>query len=466
MPRWVLPLLFALLLPSAFAAEAPQAASARVARVVVIPVREQIGRPILYILRRGLKEAVEEKADVVVLDLKTPGGALDVTLEIMEALEKFPGKKIAFVDNEAMSAGAFIAAVTDEIWFAPDGIIGAAAPVTSTGQDVDKTMKLKLTSYLKARMRAISEGHGFRGQVISAMIDEESELKLDGTTLKEKGELLSLTAKEASQTYGKPAQPLLASGIARDIDDLLAQKFGRTAYTTKALRITWSEDVAVFLNGLSPILVGLGLLALFIEFKTPGFGFFGIAGIALLAVVFLGNFVAGFSGHEPLLAFAVGLVLLAAEVFFFPGVMVLALGGLVLMFGSLVWSMIDLWPNQPLSLSSDLLLQPLLNVGLGVLVAVVLAALLVRFLPRGWWWNRLVLESAVSANSQENVHAELRATDIVGRRGKAVTSLRPAGQVEIDGRRYEARVEVGAIDVGEAVVVTRRTDFALMVERA
>ena len=80
--------------PVAVAAEkaAPPAATLTAAptRVMVIPVREEIATPILYIIRRGLKEAIEQKADVVVLDMKTPGGALDVTFEIMEALGRFP----------------------------------------------------------------------------------------------------------------------------------------------------------------------------------------------------------------------------------------------------------------------------------------------------------------------------------------------------------------------------------------
>src|SRR3954466_4081628 len=118
-------------------------------RIYVIPVREQIGSPILYIVRRGLKEAERAGAEAVILDMKTPGGALDTTLEIMEAIAKFPGKTITYVNNEAMSAGAFISATTDEIWFAPSGIIGAAAPVSSGGQDVEATMKQKIISYLK-----------------------------------------------------------------------------------------------------------------------------------------------------------------------------------------------------------------------------------------------------------------------------------------------------------------------------
>src|SRR5665213_1955264 len=80
--------------------------------VVVIPVRDEISQPELYILRRGLKEAITDHADAVVLDLKTPGGAIDVTLDMMEALEKFPGLTIAYVDDEAMSAGSFLSATT------------------------------------------------------------------------------------------------------------------------------------------------------------------------------------------------------------------------------------------------------------------------------------------------------------------------------------------------------------------
>ena len=204
------------------------ATPARKMVIYVIPVREEINRPTFYILRRGLKEAIEQKADVVLLDMNTPGGALDVTFDIMEALDKFPGQKITYVNKEAMSAGAFISAVTDEIYFVPTGVIGAAAPVLSTGGDVDKTMKQKIVSYLRARMRASSEGKGYRGQVISAMIDEDFELKIGEKVLKPKGELLSLTATEAMEKYGEPPQALLGAGKAADIETLLKDKYGVT----------------------------------------------------------------------------------------------------------------------------------------------------------------------------------------------------------------------------------------------
>src|SRR5690606_34872777 len=223
----------------------------------------------------------------------------------------FPGVTITYVNNEAMSAGAFISATTDEIWFAPSGIIGAAAPGSMGGQDVEATMRQKVVSYLKARIRSTSEGKQYRGEVISAMIDADYQLKIDDEIIKDKGELLSLTASEAARRYGEPPRPLLSAGTAADVGDLIAQRFGPGERTVTTLEVHWSESLAVWLNAISFILMGVGLLAIYIEFKTPGFGIFGIVGIVCLAIVFLSSYVAGLSGHEPMLVFGLGLVLLA-----------------------------------------------------------------------------------------------------------------------------------------------------------
>jgi membrane-bound serine protease (ClpP class) len=452
--------------PPSPAAAAP---AAKPVLVYVIPVRDEINQPTLYILRRGLKEAIEQKADVVVLDMNTPGGALDATFEIMEDLGKFPGQTITFVNKEAMSAGAFISASTGEIYFVPTGVIGAAAPVLSSGGDVDKTMKQKIVSYLRARMRANSEGKGYRGQVVSAMIDEDFELKIGDKVLKPKGELLSLTATEALEKYGEPPQALLGAGKAVDIKALLTGKYGADGYTLRQFTVTWSERAAQYLNALAPILMGLGLLGIFIEFKAPSHGIFAAIGVSLLLVVFLGHYVAGLSGHEPVLLFSLGLVLLAVEIFFFPGMALPALLGVACMLVSLVWAMADFWPNEPVSFSGAVLLRPLTNLGLGLLLSIVAGIVLLRYLPKGWMWDKMIVGSAIGGAAQIAGVAPEAAGEVaglVGQRGLAVTVLRPSGQVEIGGRRYEATVEVGAVDAGDTVIVRGRTDFALIVQKA
>jgi membrane-bound serine protease (ClpP class) len=446
---------------------APGPVAAKKIVVYVIPIQDEINAPTLYILRRGLKEA-DEQGDVVVLDLNTPGGALGPTFDMMEAMGKFHGETVAYVDKEAMSAGAFISATAGEIWFAPDAVIGAAAPVSAEGKDIDATMKLKIVSYLKARVRALSEGKAHRGEVISAMIDADYELKIGDQVIKPKGELLSLTASEANKSYGEPPSPLLGAGIAKDLDALLTKKYGAGNYVLRRFEVTWSERLAQYLTKFSPILLGLGLLALFVEFKAPSHGMFAGAGVALLLVVFFGHYVAGFSGHEPVLLFSLGLVLLAVEVFLFPGVVLPALLGLLLILFSLVWAMADFWPKEPISFSGDILVRPLTNLGVGLCLSVLFGALLLRYLPKGWMWDKMVVGAAIGGATQVAGLGPGQAqalAGLIGQRGVAVTVLRPSGQVEIAGQRYEATVEVGAIDAGDAVVVRGKSDFALVVQK-
>jgi membrane-bound serine protease (ClpP class) len=448
---------------------APPAAPKSTAKVVVIPIRAQIAKPELFILRRGLKDAIENKVDTIVLDMETPGGELDVTFEILKALEKFPGKTVTYVNREAISAGALIAAGTDEIHFAPEGVIGAAAPVLATGAEIDETMRSKIVSYLKARVRSISEGKGYRGEVVSAMIDMDSEFKIGDTVIKKKGELLSLTAQEAMKTYGDPPLPLLGAGISKDINALLDQLHGPGNYSVVRLEITWSEKLAQHLTSLTPILLGLGLLALFIEFKTPGFGVFGISGGILLGIVFFGHHVAGLSGHEPVLLFLLGVSLVTIEIFLFPGTMIAALTGVMMILASLVWMMLDLWPGEPVTFSGEVLLRPLLNVLTGTALAIVAFLVLLRFLPKGGPWGGMVLESAVGGEPKAVMALggngpSNSAENLLGQTGKAATALFPSGQVEISGKRYEAKLAMGFAEAGTPVKVAGVSEFGLIVE--
>ncbi|MCF7676105.1 MAG: hypothetical protein K9N23_22985 [Akkermansiaceae bacterium] len=449
----------------------PPAATGPRAKVVIIPIREAIDKPMLYVLRRGLKEAIQRHADTVVLDMDTLGGRIDVTYDMLEALAKFPGRTVTYVNDKAISAGSLISAGTDDIYLAPSGLIGAAAPVGGDGKDIDPTMKAKTVSFLKARVRSVSDGKGYRGQVISAMIDIDYELKIGETIINPKGELLTLTAQEAVKTYGEPPLPLLGAGIAGNLTEVLDSIHGAGGYEVTRLEANWSEHLAIYITNLAPLLMALGLLLLFIEFKTPGFGVFGISGGVLLAVVFLGHYAAGLSGHEPAIFFVIGMVLLLVDVFFLPGTVVMAVIGLVLMLGSLVWSMADLWPNEPLTLSGDVFLQPLIKVLAGVVIAVVAFLVLLKFLPHGGPWSRMVLQTAISGEPvagqpvvTTGPRESGRTGTLIGLEAVTVTPLFPSGQVELAGRRYEARMGMGFAEAGTRVKVTEVSEFGLIVE--
>jgi membrane-bound serine protease (ClpP class) len=438
------------------------------AKVIVIPIREQIAKPELYILRRGLKQAIDSGIDTIILDMKTPGGSVAVTLEMMEALDRFEGRKITFVNDEAMSAGAIIAAVTDEIHFTPQAVIGAAEMILGSGQDVGEGLKRKYNSYLGAKIRAFTEEKPLRAQVIRAMMDPDYEFQIGEETIKPEGELLSLTAKEAIRQYGDPPQPLLGAGISPTLDELIESRFGPGMEIVR-LEITWSEKLAQYITALTPLLMAAGLVLIFIEFKTPGFGIFGILGGLLMGTVFFGHHAAGLSGHEPALFFVLGVALVAVELFLLPGTFFFAITGGALMLGSLVWSMADLWPEEPLQWSGDVFLMPLVNVFAGVILAFLLMIALLRFLPRGGFWSHMVLDAAIASTAQGptpqlGAEALQDSASLIGRHGLAITALFPAGQVEIDGRRYEASLAVGSAHPGTAIRCTGVGEFGIQVE--
>lgn len=442
--------------------------------IYVIPITGAISTPNLYILRRGLKEAIANDVDMVILDMDTPGGRVDLTLEMMEMLNRFEGITATYVNDDAISAGSFIAAATQEIYFAPQGKMGASAVIQGTGEDVGETAKQKINSYLRANIRAMTEQYPYRSEVIRAMLDSEFEFKIGDEMIKPAGELLTLTASEAIKEYGDPPEKLLGAGIYDSMEALLADRFGADNYVIKDFEITYSEELAKWMNAIAPLLMGLGILLLFIEFKTPGFGIFGIGGIIMLGIFFISHHIAGLAGNEPIFFFVLGVLLVILELFVLPGMFVFALSGIALMLGSLLWTMVDYWPAGSegedgfggFNITPEMLTEPLMEFVLGIVIAIAGALVVARFLKGSWIERQLVLEVTSGGNSQVIREAREAKLPKPGSQGVAVTSLHPIGSVEIESVRYDARCDIGTIDRGEIIKVVNSSDFDLIVEKS
>ena len=441
-----------------------------------IPIRDQIGPPILDILRRGLKNAMNINADVVILDMNTPGGELGVTIEIMQeiidAFDRFEGPIITYVNKEAISAGAYIAIATNEIAFAPFAQIGAAEAVSGGGANIDSSMKRKINSYLKAKIRSYTKDYRYRARVMAAMmdanetllIDGEPILAADGTVIQKKGELLTLTAEEAVKSYGNPPQPLLGSGIYKTVEGLLDEKCGKGNYILTKMDINWAEEVGLWLNSIGPIIIGIGLLGLFIEFKTPGFGIFGIGGIIFVLIFFGSKYVSGLAGYEEVLFFLLGVSFVALELFLFPGLILPGLIGFTMIIGSILWAMIDVWPNTEFNWSIEIFKNPIKELALALLTSTGLILILTRILPKTTIWNGLVLSSSVG-NLDSSTGIDVNEKLKVGEEGKSISELFPIGQVLINGVRYEARSNLGKIPKGTSIKVIRVDDYELIVDK-
>lgn len=439
----------------------------------VIPVRDQIGSPILDILRRGMKQAISTEVDLVILDMDTPGGELGVTLEIMQeildSVASWEGKIMTYVNKEAISAGAYIAIATQEIAFAPFSQIGAAEAVSGGGRQIDPSMKRKINSYLKAKIRNFAGPYKYRSKVMAAMMDANVSLIIegeplraaDGSLIKNPGELLTLTGEEAVKVYGNPPQPLLGTGVFETLEEILDQRWGKQNYQIIRMEINWAEDIGLWLNGVAPLLLSVGLVLLFIEFKTPGFGIFGILGIGFILVFFGSKYVAGLAGQEELLLFLLGLCLVLLEIFIAPGLFLPAVLGLTLMFGSLIWAMADLWPGQEIDWSIHFFRLPLLELAQSLGLAFVLGYLAIKIIGKTPMGKSMILETTVGDTNTNDFILE---TDI-DQTGIALTELYPVGKIEINGKMYEARSSFGKIEKGERVKVLKNSGFELLVEK-
>ncbi len=227
------------------------------------------------------------------------------------------------------------------------------------------------------------------------------------------------------------------------------------------MKVNWAEEMGLWLNGIAPLLLSVGLVLLFIEFKTPGFGIFGGLGIGFILVFFASKHVAGLAGQEELLLFLVGFCLVLVEVFLAPGLFLPALLGLALMFGSLIWAMVDIWPGQEIQWSIALFEAPLVEFAKSLGLAFVLGYLVVKIIGKTPMGRSMILEKSVGGDVSEKASQEVE----IGSIAICTTELYPSGKVEQDGTVFDARSLSGKIEKGERVRVVKQTAFELVVER-
>ena len=400
-------------------------------KVYVIPIREDIMPALTYLVRRGVKEAMEAKADTLVLDMDTNGGRIDTTRDIISIIEKFSGRTITYVNRTAFSAGAFIAVSTQEIYMAPQSVIGAAAPIMlAPGGDVQSmpdTVERKMTSAVRAMVRTSAEKNHHNIEVVEAMIDKTRELKIDGEVLNEKGQILTLTNLQAEKNYGNPPKPLLSLGTFDSLDSLL-NHIGLAGAQRVEVKPTGAEKIGTFLEKISPLLLIIGIIGIYIEFKTPGFGLPGIVGITAFTIYFLGGYIAGLSGIEWLALFVLGLALLFLELLVFPGTLALGITGAGLMVISLVMALVDKYPGMPTIPTLPQLQFPLQTLAIAAVGSAVAVLALARVLPETPIFRRLV--STTASGQASTAAAEIARTSRVGQVGVAISQLRPGGKAQ------------------------------------
>ena len=431
---WVWPVLFLTLLFGIL----PARAQTDTPLVMVLTVDEAVAPPMVEYLKRGLSRAEQQGAELVILQLNTPGGSIDAMNEVIQMIRNSRVPVVVYVAPSgamAGSAGTVVVLAGHAAAMAPDTTIGAASPVGAQGEDLGETMQAKVKNILKATVRSLAEGRGSRAV-------ELAEQTIDNAA--------AASAEEAAAAG-------MVDFIAVDIPDLLRQLDGfkvetktgeQTLETTDARVETVPESfierlLAVLTNpAIVFLLITIGVQAILIEISSPGGWVAGFIGVVCLSLAAYGL------GVLPVNWFGVVFLILAFVLFILDikapthgaltaaGTVSLIVGALV-MFNS---------PNVP---SFQRVPVPLIigaSVSTGIMFFVIML---------------------IGVRAQKRP-VSMGAESLVGRVGIVRTGLAPRGQVQLGGELWTAELLDGeeALSPDAKVEVVGVDGLRLLVRKA
>jgi membrane-bound serine protease (ClpP class) len=459
--------------------------------VVFIPLTGMVGEGMRYSLERRLREVERLRPALIVFEFDTYGGDLFVAFDLSKRLFLLRGSRtVAYVAAKAISAGALLAVACDEIVMHTGSTLGDCQIVSGQGEAVRRE---KFDTVLRAWFRAFCEGK-FPIALAVKMVDEDIEVyecrTRDGraeyltgfefenmppeqharyvSTRKLFGAktLLTMTDTEA-KAYG------FSRATVNTREELLAL-YGLADRKAVVLSWTWSEKIVRWLDTFGPLLLTLGVLAIFIELQSPGLGIFGIIGFSLIALFFFGKYMAGLAEIGAILLFAVGVILLLVEVFITPGFGVLGILGVISMFAGAVLALQPfVVPKTPIEWSA--FRWNILTIAASGVAALIGALLIGRYLHRAPYLGKIILAepppstaptAVTAAVSQPSAVAEeQRVHELVGRRGRTLSMLRPAGRADFDGEPMDVVAHGEFIRPGEPIVICGVQGSRIVVRR-
>jgi len=439
----------------------------------------------------------------------------------------FPPNTVAWIRPQAFSAGAITALACREIVVTPDAVLGDAAPirVSMLGglQSLEPAERAKLEAPLLSEVTDSARRNGHDERLCRAFISAPLELWLLEDV--ERGERYLVDAEEYAAVFdeepprtGAASRPTTGSAVAAWITDALrrpaatgdddaSQRYlpGRAALTDAdraRLRLVsridgadelltlraaeavalglaraeiadeaalrqhfgahssfrleprWSEPIArVLTSGWMRALLVIALVVCFVgEMLAPGVGVFSIGGLVAVALLVVGPLLAGLAEWWPAIAMVAGLGLVALELLVFPGSLLAGSAGVIAFAGGTIGLFVVSDPSPDPTRS---MLQGLATLACSVVAAFAMA----------WWLGRTRggLAGLAVHEAQLATPGASAALPPVGAQGLTTTDLRPIGEVEIDGRVFQARANAW-IERGSRVRVTAIEANELRVE--
>lgn len=390
-------IVFSLIAPNAYVNETDE--------VYLVSIKGTIDLGLSSYVHRALEEAVLSKAKAVILEIDTFGGRVDAAIQIRDKIMSLNIPSVAYVKNRAWSAGALIALSAKYILMAKSASIGAAEP-----QPADK----KTVSALRAEFTSTAQSRGRPENLAAAMVDKDIEIE----NVIEKDKILTLNAEQAIKLN-------IADNIVlnnEEVLNFLNLKDAKIVY----IYPNWAENISRFVTNpiVSPLLLSIGFLGLIIEFWTLGWGIAGSMGLISLSLFFGGHIIAGLAGFETIILFAIGLLLLLAEVFLIPGFGLAGIGGAAAILASIF-------------LTFGNIVQATYSILIALGLSIAGFFLLIRFIPSTRAWRKFILFTKQEKELGYTVGTK-DLKRLTGKEGIAITPLRPSGIVEANGKKLNA----------------------------
>lgn len=445
-------------------------------------------------LRGKLARAQALGADLIVVEIDSPGGLKDESLDLAEQLRDIDwAYTIAYVPREAISGAALMTLGTDAIYADPNARLGDIGVIGFDPQlFAFRLAPAKVYSVLVRQARDLAESKGRPAALAEAMIDKDvlvyHRVGPQGRSEFETRRVVPNRAPEPRLDGGWELIPESGAERFLTLSGVRAKEFGlvqslvnsreeldRQIGLTVPYRIfeyRGTDTLVFWLNTpwITALLIIVGLVALYTELASPGIGIGGLVAALCALLFFWSRFLGGTSGILEVLLFLAGVGFLLMEVFVIPGWGITGMLGLALMMLSAVMA------SQNFILPStdrewNTLLTSLVVLLGSTLVVLILAGYITRRLGSIPIFNRLVLAGPAaetgaldidkeSAKPQPRIHPVVS----VGDWGVAESVLRPAGRARFgrniidvvsDGSFIERGRQIRVIEIeGNRIVVT------------
>ncbi len=424
---------------------------------VIIDLNGEIGPGLEQYVFRKLDSAQEAGADLVVIEIDSPGGRLKESLEIAWRLQHIQwAHTVAYVPFRAYSGAAIASLGCDEIIMARNAGWGDAGVIFRDEESLFRFVPEKLLSGLADELRNLAQAKNRPPALAEAICDKnlkvfrvrevkggqvtyisEREFKANPDDYKKLGEVaqsgdgrfLTLTGIEAEKCG-------LANALIANRQEL-AGRYGLTEF--QVMTATWIDVAVAWLTWwpMTALLIIIGLTGLYVELMSPGHGIGGLTGGACFLLLFWSHFLGGTAGWLSGVLFLLGVACIAVEIFLLPGTVVPGLVGSALVLASIVMVCQGfLVPETATELRT--LAGTLGMIAASGTVFVGTAIVITRRMETLPFFSRLMLAPPDAEPAQTKAAVAGEGALSVGDQGVAHTPLRPGGK----GRFGERTIDV------------------------